>query len=481
MEMRKMNVLNKQKDEIYVLFHPDERLKIGDVLDIGGIVSQVIDVEYANLPGIVEHMLRKSIMGHSQVEQIVDPKIESYLHTLTDHKLAITKIRGTVKSGIYEPGFTELSASRSTSQVRLLEPEELLDITAVDSKYPADFARLVSSEGLDYSLPLDKFGINLVTGMKGSGKSYAAKRLLLRLIENGKVVVVLDLNGEYINLWKDEDGNPNDYYNHIQVLNPKAKASSPDTYRLRIPLSEIGYDDLASFVNISTDTQMYNELIRFWHEKKGETFDLNDLEDWTQNNVKNEATRTGLLGKIGAAKALNLFGPFDMKSMIVKLEKKGGGAQIINLRRSNRKEREVIVRVVVGNISRYRHRGEVRPLVLFAEEAQLYVETEMWDNLLTRMRHYGIFPTFITNDPRTLPDEVFSLCDNLMAFRFHNRDDLRQISKAKVIDEATVDMLRQVRNTQCILIGDMTGDFPLLLEIKPEEGVMMGGETQQLF
>jgi hypothetical protein len=42
---------------------------------------------------------------------------------------------------------------------------------------------------------------------------------------------------------------------------------------------------------------------------------------------------------------------------------------------------------------------------------------------------FGIFPTFITNTPRTLPDDVFTLLDNLIAFSFRNDDELRQLAR----------------------------------------------------
>ena len=105
----------------------------------------------------------------------------------------------------------------------------------------------------------------------------------------------------------------------------------------------------------------------------------------------------------------------------------------------------------------------------------------MWDDILTRMRHYGIFPTFITNDPTTLPDEVFSLCDNLISFKFENEDDLKQISKAKMIDLETLKLLKSIEFFQCLIIGDLTNDFPILVKVTPQKDVMMGGETQRLF
>jgi hypothetical protein len=46
--------------------------------------------------------------------------------------------------------------------------------------------------------------------------------------------------------------------------------------------------------------------------------------------------------------------------------------------------------------------------------------------------------TFITNDPRTLPDEVYTLLDNLVAFMFKNEDELRQLAKSGLIDTKSI-------------------------------------------
>lgn len=473
-----MRILNKKGDEIYILCRPDESLRIGDCLNVGGIIAQVIDVEYATLPGILEHILRKSLLGRAETEEHIQQEAKTFLDTLSDHRLAITKIRGTYDGKEFRPGFTELSVDRSNAPISLMKPEEVANMLELKSKYMADLGETATREPMNFQLMLDKLGINLITGMKGSGKSYAAKKILLKLIESGKVVIVFDLNGEYVNLWRDEEGKPGTFAGRVRVLNPKATTATAGEVPLRIPLNEVSYDEFASFTNTNPATQMYNELIVFW-EQKG-PFDLDDLESWVKQNIENKYVQTGLLGKIRMAKALHLFGQFDIKGHITQMEKTGG-ALIVNLRGTRRKEREVIVEFIVRRLTDLRTRKEIKPLCLFAEEAQLYVTKAMWDDILTRMRHHGIFPTFITNDPRTLPDEVFSLCDNLISFKFENEDDLKQISKAKMIDLETLKLLKNVEFFQCLIIGDLTKDFPILVTITPQEGVMMGGETQKLF
>lgn len=94
---------------------------------------------------------------------------------------------------------------------------------------------------------------------------------------------------------------------------------------------------------------------------------------------------------------------------------------VINLAQVGQWERSIIVEFVLRKPSQLGQSGEIRAVSLFLEEAQLYVDQPKMINILTRRRHLGIFPTFITNDPRTLPDEVFTLLDNLVAFMFKTK------------------------------------------------------------
>jgi len=96
------------------------------------------------------------------------------------------------------------------------------------------------------------------------------------------------------------------------------------------------------------------------------------------------------------------------------------------------------------------------------------------------MRHFGIFPTFITNDPRTLPDEVFTLLDNLIVFMFRNEDELGQLAKSELIDLKSINALKHLESRQCIVVGNATSNYPVFIEVSPQIGVVMGGETRRL-
>jgi len=63
-------------------------------------------------------------------------------------------------------------------------------------------------------------------------------------------------------------------------------------------------------------------------------------------------------------------------------------------------------------------------------------------------------------DPRTLPDEVFTLLDNLVAFTFRNEDELRQLAKSGLINLKSIYALKHLESRQCVAVGNITSNYP---------------------
>lgn len=482
-----MYLLTKDGDEFLIVFSPEERIRLGDSVSIDGIVAQVVDIRFADLPGVLEHVLRKSLIAKSEVAEQIQPEVRGVIDSLADQRIAIAKIRGRVtrevdekgkERCIFRIGLSEFNVSRAKAEIRVMGQDELFGALGLDFRGSADFGRSLSMESKGFEVLVDRLGINLITGMKGSGKSYSAKRLLLNLIEKGVLTLVFDLNGEYLNLWKADPETPNKYAGLIRVFTPRLVRARANELPLLIPLNEISYDDFATFMSVSQGSPTYQHLMEFWRGRRGGQFDLNDLESFA-NRVQNEAVRMALQGRVDAARALGLFGPSNLTDLIRDLHGTGG-AIVFNLSLVGQWERGIIVDFVLRKLAALGQSKAIRAVSLFLEEAQLYVDHQNIVNILTRMRHFGIFPTFITNDPRTLPDEVFTLLDNLVAFMFRNEDELRQLSKSGVIDLKSISALKHLEPRQCLVVGNLTSNYPVFIEVSPQVGVMMGGETRRL-
>jgi hypothetical protein len=247
---------------------------------------------------------------------------------------------------------------------------------------------------------------------------------------------------------------------------------------LMIPIHEITYDDFAAFVNVPRDSAMYLYLIQFWRKNSGVAFTLDDLERFV-NTIDNEYAKAALLVRIEVAQTSGLFGPNALTGFIKAMQKEGG-AIIFNLSEIPHWERMIAVEFVLRRLVKLGQSREFEAVSLFLEEAQLYVEPQNMIDIVTRMRHSGIFPTFITNTPRTLPDDVFTLLDNLIAFSFRNEDELRQLARSGLIDQKSINALQHLEKQQCIAVGKITSQYPLFVEIQPQTGVLMGGETRKL-
>jgi len=482
-----MYILTKEGDELAIVYSPEERLRLGDTLAIDGIIAQVIDIHFADLPGVLEHILRKSLIAKSEVKEQIQPEVQSVIDSLTDQRLAIAKIRGRIveasddkgnKKKIFKTGLSEFNISRARAEIKVLGQEELFDALGLSFSETCDFGMTLSSEPKAFDILAERLGINLITGMKGSGKSYFAKRLLLKLIERKVLTIVFDLNAEYLNLWKANENTPNKYAELVKVFTPRLKLARSNEQPLFIPLNEISYDDFATFLNVPQGLPTYQHLMQFWRERGQTQFDLNDLERFA-SNVQVEAVKAALQGRVDAARASGLFGPSNLTNSITEMHKTGG-AIIFNLAQIGQWERSIIVEFVLRKLAQLGQSGTIRAVSLFIEEAQLYVGRQNMINILTRMRHFGIFPTFITNDPRTLPDEVFTLLDNIAAFMFRNEDELRQLAKAGLVDIQSIYALKHLESRQCLVVGNLTSNYPIFIEVKPQAGVIMGGETRKL-
>ena len=89
---------------------------------------------------------------------------------------------------------------------------------------------------------------------------------------------------------------------------------------------------------------------------------------------------------------------------------------------------------------------------LFAEETHLYLRETYWEDIVTRMRHFGIFTTFITNQPDTIQESIYRQADNIFLFNFTNDHELDVVSRAARLEAQTV--------------RSIAVDFPIVAKVK---------------
>jgi hypothetical protein len=321
--------------------------------------------------------------------------------------------------------------------------------------------------------------LNIVTGKKETGKSHLSKLLVLSLIEHGATVVVLDLNGEYTKLNLASTGEKNKYHGKIHVL------TSGDNFK--VTLAQM---DLRVMLNIlfhalnlpGTSAREFRQIWKSLERRCALTLqELGEaIKNWKCNQHVKDALFSRYYGLINSgfftdnpAEATTLEENFDTI--------RKGGALIINLRDTSTVDRQIIVEYVLGKLVELLTQYKLRAVFLFAEEAHLYLRETYWDDIVTRMRHFGIFTTFVTNQPDTIRQNIYRQADNIFLFNFTNENDLETVSRAARVDAETVKLIaKDLPPHHCLVLGKAVKDFPIVAKIKSLD-IQTMGQTRLFF
>ena len=136
---------------------------------------------------------------------------------------------------------------------------------------------------------------------------------------------------------------------------------------------------------------------------------------------------------------------------------------VINMGKVTPVVRKMIVELVLSKLVDLLEKFMIPPIFLFAEEAHLYIRDTYWEDIITRMRHFGIYTTFITNQPDAIGDGIYRQVDNIFLFNFINEADLDKISKVSLADNDTIrSIVRTLPQRHCLSIGKVVCDLPIV-------------------
>ncbi|MGC8961972.1 MAG: helicase HerA domain-containing protein, partial [Candidatus Bathyarchaeia archaeon] len=329
-----MKILQKEGDEYHLLTFPCEESNPGDYLVIEdngvkkSLILQVLEVKYANIPGILEEILRDGLSGRLEGDELDPLNVNSQLTILKDTKLTICKVRGIIEKGIPKP-FGSFVPSRNYSEINPLAIEELLHEGGLNR--PIEIGEtlkkgrmFVDAEALDGRL-------NIITGRKGTGKSHLSKILILGLIEHGAPCLVLDINGEYLNLSTTKIGEPQSrYLNKIMPLTPGRT--------LKFSLEKIGLSPILNMLVYALDLPWNSTraFIRVWRESaRNGKLTLEELNATITRWKCHESIREAIQSRIYTMMDSGIFTDDPLEtSDIPELFKsiRDGGAIVINLK-----------------------------------------------------------------------------------------------------------------------------------------------------
>ncbi len=473
-----MRIYRKEADEVQLIAFPDEHVHKGDYFVIEdpaqsrGLLVQAIDLQYANVPGVLEDILRDVMTDGELSGEDVDPlNISSQVDALKDTRLAVCKIRGTIaQDGSLSPS-TSWLPSRTSSKIR---PYAVNKLIMNGGKMPVKLGHndgepiSVDASGLDG-------GLNIITGRKGSGKSHLAKLLLLSMAGWGAPCIVLDVNGEYINLHKSKDGRQSSA--RLTVLAPRSG--------LNFSMAKLGLRTVAGVLSHALDLPATSSKVftTIWKdlESRGD-LTLPTVIQAVQSWSCHDSVREALTSRLQVLMESGLFdeaNPLTEERILHTIE--GGGVLVVNLKNQSQIVRRILVEIFLGELTKILSSNWLKAAFLFAEEAHLYLRDTYWDDIVTRMRHIGLFTTFITNQPDTVQEAIYRQADNVFIFNFTNEHDIEAIGKVAKADSDTIRYLvRGIPTRRCLLLGNVVKDLPLMVDVEQLD-VRTMGETRLFF
>ncbi len=340
--------------------------------------------------------------------------------------------------------------------------------------------------------------INIITGVKGSGKSYLCKVMLLELIERGAPCIVFDINREYIHLPRHAVDPFTGKVLKRGIVHLKAGEN------LKMGLRQFG---IQPFITLMTKyglpevsaVQLENRLYQLFAEadalerKRGRPYflsidhliELSEQGQLVSNEVVNNAIRT----RLQAVKNTGIFASHPNEAIDFRREYqkiRDGGALVIDLSDLSYLARFGFVQALLEIIREICDEeillGTNRFPFVFFEEAHLYISRNTISAIVTRSRHLGLTCFFITNMIGGLDESVLRQADNLWLLNVPFEDDVRHIAKSALTDEQTLlSYVKRLKRYHALALGNVTRGYPIIFRVKTLRGINTAGETKYFF
>jgi uncharacterized protein len=476
-----MKILSKNGNELLLLAMKEDSAAKGDYLLIEdrsrSMVVQVYDEEYLSSQALIEDIVKEEVVNASSMENLHDPlNIGSLSRLVRDARVFRAKIRASVNDGKLSSDVSWLP-SRVESKIRRIAMKELDSLLGRCGVFPIPVGRAGHEEEFEiFAEDLDG-KLTVITGKKESGKSHLSKMLIKTLVQYGAFVVVFDLNNEYGGLGWSRAGIPSSINQQVKVLEPGKT--------LRFTLDYCGKTAISGMLKNALDmpAASLREFLRIWdwcESKQSLSIDAigNAVNTWSIN----ELVRDALVSRYHVIQSSQLFinGERGLQFEDI-ISGKSGAAMIIKMGEVSPTVRRMVVELVLSKIVDLLEHKQIPPIFLFAEEAHIYIRDTYWEDIITRMRHFGIYTTFITNQPDAISDGIYRQVDNIFLFNFTNDNDLDKISKVSLADNDTIrSIVRTLPQRQCLAIGKTVCDLPVVIKVAAAE-VLMLGETKKFF
>ncbi|MEE8300891.1 MAG: DUF87 domain-containing protein [Candidatus Tectomicrobia bacterium] len=496
-------------DIVELIFNPrEEDLRVGESLRIldretgEGLIVQVVAFRMVTYPSLIQEQLQLAI-GNAQP---LSPEILTYLSEaqetleefesseLRNLKVAISKIRKL--TGRRWDQWDGWIPTRDV-EVNRVSDSELFENCIDDLGNPLHLGETL--RGQPFSIEghyLEK--INVITGVKGSGKSHLSKVILLELIDASAPCVVFDLNREYIHLPKHDVDPRTGEVRQRGILHLKAGQNLKLGVRqfglspLITMLTKFGLPDVSAMHFENRMSRLFQEAGYYEQQGRKAPFigiqhllEMADDLEFSPNEVVSAAIRS----RLEAARNTGVFAenPDEATSLQAEYDKiRDGGALVVDISSLTNLSRQGFVQAIIDIMREICEseiqRGTGRFPFVFFEEAHLYINRNTIGYIVTRSRHLGLTCFFVTNMVNGLDETVLRQVDNLFLLNLPFDDDVRHIGKSAIIDQETMSsFVKRLRRHHALVLGDVTRQYPVIIKVKELKGIHTAGETQYFF
>ncbi|MEA5538803.1 DUF87 domain-containing protein [Limnoraphis robusta Tam1] len=515
-----------------IIFYPKVRdFDVGDVLYLrerGQTISQAEDSK-AIENGVIVQIISKGIANYPQADS------KALFRLLTSaHSTTVTyRSYNEPKEIIDEFLIGEFVVRASVQKGEWREPEgkvvtRNVDIFPISPEFLTQNI-IANQEGINILLgeykerPVEIYAggfekVNLITGMKGGGKSHITKGIIHLQRKLGMPSIVFDINGEYNGLPKSHLIRPTEnlrfrldqlpipslfsIFDQLSLFNSqptdnavKAKlpelieqriqvGNKPDLQFLRDQAREIcgnqdmmrgayerGISNLISYNIFCTEAEAREEEKAIKEKREPRTGivslrtvlhrmsrSIQTLEDTESSTEKTKRAKSQTLEDLKENIGILVFDMGGLSSIIQKV--------IVTLVIDQLKE---ICRKQYLALQEDRIEIPIYPSVFF-EEAHMYMDERYIDELIPLIRHLGMNLFFVTNTPSALPDSVFRLVDNVIMTRMVNKKDIDKVIGCGLTDKKTIEGfakdLPRYYNLFLSANNGATKNFPLVFKVR---------------
>jgi hypothetical protein len=351
-----MQILHKNGDEVLLLYGSREEVEVGENVMVWddkkkrGLIMQVIEINLADVPGTLEDLIRNESIPASKIVENMPTDLKQFIGEVRNVKIAVGKIRKELSGKDQDViPWTGWVPDRQVS-VEVVKDDWLISKLRIGEPFPIFVGNTAyGNSALNLSAyDIQEGGTTVIIGKKGTGKSHAAKMLLMGLIKHGARCVVFDVNNEYSELAKNlskEAGQD------VVSLDPGEN--------LQFLLTYIDLDVFIKVLKTSLGTTAASiyELSKAWRSlsRKKEPITLNTLLNEMEGEDKdtNKSIVSALERRfVGLSKTGLITDDSDQATTLEnELDKiPNGGALVFNLKGKSAEVRNIVVSTVLSKL-----------------------------------------------------------------------------------------------------------------------------------